>query len=90
LICVSMGKHARNSPVFDVRSALVYSSSRNDVTDLFVEGNHLLKDCEFDTLDENEIVGRALKWEARINAKFPPPWEEYAQGDFPSRTTAVD
>jgi 5-methylthioadenosine/S-adenosylhomocysteine deaminase len=90
LICVSMGEHARNSPVFDVRSALVYSSSRNDVTDLFVEGNHLLRDGEFDALDENEIVGRAIKWEARINAKFPPPWEEYAQSDFPSRTTAAD
>jgi 5-methylthioadenosine/S-adenosylhomocysteine deaminase len=85
VICVTMGKHARNSPVFDVRSALVYSSSRNDVTDVFVEGNQLLKDSELDSMDENDIVRRAHKWESRINAKFPPPWDGSDQDIVPSR-----
>jgi 5-methylthioadenosine/S-adenosylhomocysteine deaminase len=85
VICVTMGNHARNSPVFDVRSALVYSSSRNDVTDVFVEGNQLLKDSELDSMDENDIVRRAHKWESRINEKFPPPWDGSDQDFVPSR-----
>jgi 5-methylthioadenosine/S-adenosylhomocysteine deaminase len=71
LICVAMDTHAGNSPVFDVRSALVYAASRTDVTDVFVEGAHLVKDSSFERIDEADLVRRAQSWAERINEKFP-------------------
>ena len=71
--------------MFDVRSVLVFFSSSNDVTDVFVVGNQLLKVSELDSMDESDIVRRAHKWESRINAKFPPPWDESDLDLVPSR-----
>jgi 5-methylthioadenosine/S-adenosylhomocysteine deaminase len=71
LICVAVGTHAGNSPVFDVRSCLVYATSRTDVTDVFVEGARLVKDGSLECVDEADLVRRAQSWADRINEKFP-------------------
>lgn len=72
ITCVSMETHAGNSPVFDVRSALVYAAARTDVTDVFVEGRAVVRDGELVSVDEQSIVSLTREWADRINKKFPP------------------
>lgn len=72
IICVDMETHVGNSPVFDVRSALVYAATRTDVTDVFVQGRAVVRDGKLVTVDEQGIVGRTRDWASRIMKKFPP------------------
>jgi 5-methylthioadenosine/S-adenosylhomocysteine deaminase len=46
----------------------VYASGREQVTDVWVAGQHLLKDHQLTTLDDKEILARARDWQARIAA----------------------
>jgi len=71
LICVDVLTHAGNSPVFDAHSAIVYAASRDDVSDVFVEGQRLLKDRELCTLNLQDVLKRAECWSAKIEEKFP-------------------
>lgn len=72
LIVVDMETHAGNSPVFDVRSALVYAAARTDVTDVFVEGKPVVQDGALIAVDEREVVQKARSWAAKMVEKFPP------------------
>jgi len=54
-------------PVYDPVSQLVYASGREQVTDVWVAGQHLLKERQLTTLDINEILHRARDWQARIS-----------------------
>jgi 5-methylthioadenosine/S-adenosylhomocysteine deaminase len=69
---VDMETHAANSPVFDVRSALVYAAARTDVSDVFVEGRYIVKHGSLVAVDEAEVVRKARSWAAKIVEKFPP------------------
>lgn len=71
VICVEIETHAGNTPMFSVQSALVYASSRHDVTDVFVEGQHLLRDKALTRIDEGALVTKVKNWSSRISAKFP-------------------
>jgi 5-methylthioadenosine/S-adenosylhomocysteine deaminase len=55
-------------PLYDPVSQLVYASGREQVTDVWVAGQHLLKDHRLTTLDGNDILARARDWQARIAA----------------------
>jgi 5-methylthioadenosine/S-adenosylhomocysteine deaminase len=55
-------------PLYDPVSQLVYACSRDQVTDVWVAGQHLLKERELTTLDIHEILNRAHDWQARISA----------------------
>jgi 5-methylthioadenosine/S-adenosylhomocysteine deaminase len=55
-------------PLYDPVSQLVYACSRDQVTDVWVAGQHLLKERELTTLDIHEILTRAHDWQARISA----------------------
>jgi len=55
-------------PLYNPVSQLVYASGREQVTDVWVAGQHLLKDHQLTTLDDNEILARARDWQARIAA----------------------
>jgi 5-methylthioadenosine/S-adenosylhomocysteine deaminase len=54
-------------PLYDPVSQLVYASGREQVTDVWVAGQHLLKDRCLTTLDENDIIERAREWQTRIS-----------------------
>jgi len=54
------------NPVYDPVANLIYSSSREHVTDVWVAGRHLLKDRELTTLDEEEIKRKCQQWNDKI------------------------
>jgi len=53
-------------PLYDPVSQLVYAAGREQVTDVWVAGQHLLKDRSLTTLDRDDILGRAKQWQQRI------------------------
>ena len=54
-------------PVYDPVSQLVYASGREQVTDVWVAGQHLLKERRLTTLDGEDILERTRDWHNRIN-----------------------
>ncbi|MCW9031059.1 MAG: TRZ/ATZ family hydrolase [Gammaproteobacteria bacterium] len=56
-----------NQPVYCPVSQLIYSAGRENVTNVWVAGNHLLKDKELTTLDEKAILEKAHYWQEKIN-----------------------
>lgn len=55
-----------NQPVYCPVSQLVYSAGRENITNVWVAGNHLLKDKELTTLDEKSILEKAHYWQEKI------------------------
>jgi 5-methylthioadenosine/S-adenosylhomocysteine deaminase len=56
------------SPVYNPVSHLVYSCSREQITDVWVAGQHLLKERALTTLDEQKILSRVRAWNEKIRA----------------------
>jgi len=75
---LEIGKHAdmiaidfsslEMNPIYDPVANLIYSSSREQVSDVWVAGRHLLKDRELTTLDETEILQKCQLWNDKINS----------------------
>ena len=57
------------SPCHDPASHLVYSAGREHVSHVWVDGKILVKEGELTTLNEQEILAKALFWEDRIKIK---------------------
>ena len=55
-----------NQPVYCPVSQLVYSAGRENVSNVWVAGNHLLKDRALTTLDEKAILEKAAYWQEKI------------------------
>ena len=53
-------------PMYNVISHLVYSSSRNQVTHVWVAGQHLLKNSVLMTIDESKVLSKARQWQQKI------------------------
>ena len=54
------------SPCYDLVSHLVYSAGREHVSHVWVDGKILVKEGKLTTLNEQEILAKALFWEDRI------------------------
>jgi len=54
------------NPIYGPETNLIYSSSREQVSDVWVAGRHLLKDRELTTLDEQEIIQKCRQWNDKI------------------------
>jgi 5-methylthioadenosine/S-adenosylhomocysteine deaminase len=54
-------------PVYHADSHLVYSCSRDQVTDVWVAGRQLMRNRELTGLDQKEILEKARYWQQRIN-----------------------
>ncbi|HEX5047782.1 MAG TPA: TRZ/ATZ family hydrolase [Gammaproteobacteria bacterium] len=61
MICVDLADLALQ-PVLDPLSQLVYAASRNDVTDVWVAGEHLVSDRALVRLDVPAIKAGAQRW----------------------------
>ncbi|MGB5338951.1 MAG: TRZ/ATZ family hydrolase [Gammaproteobacteria bacterium] len=55
-------------PLYDPVSQLVYASGREQVTDVWVAGQQLLKERCLTTLDSHDILERAHTWQVRIGS----------------------
>ncbi len=55
-------------PIYNPISQIVYSSSRNQVTDVWVQGKHLLNNRQLTTLDSEKIIRKAQYWREKIHS----------------------
>lgn len=55
-----------SQPVYNPVSHLVFNTARNQVTDVWVKGRHLLKDRSLTRLDEDEIIRKTRAWNDKI------------------------
>ena len=53
-------------PVIDPVSQLVYCAGRENVSDVWVAGEHLLADGALTRLDETLLVDRAREWATKV------------------------
>jgi len=53
-------------PIYYPISQIVYSSSRNQVSDVWVQGKHLLNNRQLTTLNEQQIKLKAAEWGEKI------------------------
>jgi len=65
LIAIDMSS-LESQPCYDIISQLVYSSNRNQVTDVWVEGKQLLKDRQLTTMHEAVIIKNTQQWADKI------------------------
>lgn len=54
-------------PVYEPISSIVYSSSREQVTDVWVQGRHLLNNRQLTTIDEKQIRKNAAEWGKKLS-----------------------
>jgi 5-methylthioadenosine/S-adenosylhomocysteine deaminase len=55
-------------PVYDPVSQLVYAAGREQVTDVWVAGQHLLNNRQLTQLDIKDVLHRAGEWQARLSS----------------------
>lgn len=65
LCCVDLA-HPATSPCYDPVAQLVYAASRDQVSDTWVAGRHLVADGELTRMDRAELMANAGDWAARI------------------------
>lgn len=57
-----------SQPVYDPVSQIVYTATREQVTDVWVAGRRLLANRALTTVDENSVLHQARRWRDKINA----------------------
>ena len=55
-----------SQPIYHPISQLVYASSRNMVSDVWIGGRQVLKSGNMTTLDENDLLTTASNWQAKV------------------------
>ena len=58
-----------SQPVYDPVSQIVYTTTRDQVTDVWVNGKHLVAAHHFTTLDEAAILRKTQVWRGKISSK---------------------
>ena len=54
-------------PVYDPVSQLIYAASRQQVSDVWVNGRQLLQDSELTTIDQESLITLADEWRVKIS-----------------------
>lgn len=57
-----------SQPIYDPVSHIVYASTRDQISNVWVDGKQLLKDRQLMTLDKNAIIENAKQWRDKIMA----------------------
>ena len=65
LVAIDLSK-IENQPIYDPLSTLVYSSSRSDVSYVWINGKLKLKDKKLVQINEEEIIQLAKKWQIKL------------------------
>lgn len=55
-------------PVYHPVSQIVYSAGREQISDVWVQGKHLLKNRKLTTIDEEKVKIKAREWRERIKS----------------------
>jgi 5-methylthioadenosine/S-adenosylhomocysteine deaminase len=67
MFCIDLARIA-TQPIYDTVSQIVYAATREQVTDTWIAGRHLLADGVLTAVDEADLIRRAGDWQARITA----------------------
>lgn len=67
LTCVDLN-YINSQPVYDPTAQLVYSCNREQISDVWIGGRHLLDKGSLTQVDEDEILQRSVEWQQRIAA----------------------
>lgn len=62
---ISLGD-LESQPIYDPVSHIVYASTRDQITNVWVDGKHVLNDRQLTTLDKDAIIENAKSWRDRI------------------------
>ncbi|MDP6436181.1 MAG: TRZ/ATZ family hydrolase [Gammaproteobacteria bacterium] len=68
MVCISLAALACQ-PVHNALSAIVYSATRDQVSDVWVAGRQLLAEGVLQTADEQEVLARTAAWFAKMHAE---------------------
>ncbi|MEZ5461549.1 TRZ/ATZ family hydrolase [Dokdonella sp.] len=55
-------------PIYNVISQLIYAAGRHQVSDVWIAGQHKLRDRQLADIDTVEVLARARRWRERIAA----------------------
>ncbi|MBT3471672.1 MAG: amidohydrolase family protein, partial [Gammaproteobacteria bacterium] len=55
-----------SQPLYDVASLLAYATGRHQVQEVWVNGEHLLRQGELVTLDSEKVKRQAKQWRGKI------------------------
>lgn len=66
VICIDLDR-VSTRPVYDPVSQIVYAASRDQVSDVWVGGNRLLRDGSLARMDEADLLDRVRGWQRRIS-----------------------
>ncbi|MDH3514808.1 MAG: TRZ/ATZ family hydrolase [Gammaproteobacteria bacterium] len=58
-----------SQPVYDPVSQIVYATTRNQVSDVWVNGKHLLAQYRLTGMDEDKLRKKAIEWHGKITGK---------------------
>jgi 5-methylthioadenosine/S-adenosylhomocysteine deaminase len=77
---IEIGKHAdlitlsisdvESLPLFDPISHVVYTLGRQEVSDVWVDGKHLLNQRTLTTIDLDDLLQRIRVWDEKISSTF--------------------
>jgi 5-methylthioadenosine/S-adenosylhomocysteine deaminase len=65
LCCIDLAR-AHTQPVYDPATQLLFSASRDQVSDVWVAGRRLVEDGRLTHLDLEDVLRRAQNWQSRI------------------------
>ncbi len=65
LIAIDMST-LESQPLYDIASHLVYATGRHQVREVWINGEHLLRDGELITLSSEKVKRQALQWQGKI------------------------
>lgn len=71
LICIECETRAGNTPMFNAHAGIVYAGNDEDVCDVFVNGNMILRDKKYVNMDLLDVIRRAKYWRKEIERMFP-------------------
>lgn len=70
-LCAIDLRHVATQPVYDPISQLIYSASSEQVSDVWVHGNRVVKNKELLTIDTNKLLQRVQRWGEKIKPTTP-------------------
>lgn len=70
LIAINLSE-IESIPMYSVISHVVFSTTRDQVTDVWVAGKQLLKSRQLTTIDEVAVKEQALVWQAKVSTPDP-------------------
>lgn len=73
--------HVSTQPVYDPASQIVFSASREQVTDVWVSGNALLRDRQLPGIDVEQLLHKSAAWGDKIRQSRTSPTLELQQNE---------